>query len=56
MITSVNVGIGKALNLALANNNLLLMGILLTNMVAMIVLINYFVWRRLYNRVNAVYS
>ncbi len=56
VITSVNVGIGKALNLALANNNLLLMGILLTNMVAMIVLINYFVWRRLYNRVNAVYS
>ena len=56
VITSVNIGIGKALNLALLHNDLLLMGILLANMVAMILLINYFVWRRLYNGVNSVYS
>lgn len=56
LITSVSIGIGKALNVALANNNLLLMGVLLANMVAMIIIINYFVWRRLYNRVNSVYS
>ena len=56
VITSVNIGVGKALNVSLAGSNLLLMGILLMNMVAMIVLINYFVWRRLYNGVNAVYS
>ena len=56
IITSVSIGVGKALNVALANNNLLLMGVLLANMVAMIIIINYFVWRRLYNRVNSVYS
>ncbi|MGC8533705.1 MAG: ABC transporter permease subunit [Candidatus Parvarchaeum sp.] len=56
IITSVSIGMGKALNVALANNNLLLMGVLLANMVAMIIIVNYFVWRRLYNRVNSVYS
>lgn len=56
IITSVSVGMGKALNVALASNNLLLMGVLLANMVAMIIIINYFMWRRLYNRVNSVYS
>jgi NitT/TauT family transport system permease protein len=56
VITSVNIGVGKALNLALKNNNLTLMVILLANMVLMIMLINYFIWRRLYNGVNSVYS
>lgn len=56
IITSVGVGIGKALNIALAENNLLLMGVLLINMVAMIMIINYFIWRRLYNKVSSVYS
>lgn len=56
VLTSVSVGMGKALNVALADGNLLLMGVLLANMVVMIILINYFVWRRLYNKVNSVYS
>ncbi len=56
IITSVGIGLGKALNLALADNNLVLMAILLINMVVMIIVINYFVWRRLYNGVSSVYS
>ncbi len=56
VLTSVGTGIGKALNLSLSGNNLFLMGILLLNMVVMILAINYFVWRRLYKKMEVIYS
>ena len=56
VLTSVGTGIGKALNLALSSNNLFLMAILLVNMVIMILSINYFVWRRLYKKMETIYS
>ncbi len=55
VLSSVGLGIGKLLDLALANGNFLLLVIALINLTIMIVLINVFVWRRLYARISKVY-
>ena len=54
-VTQVGIGIGKLLNLALNSNNLLLMLIGLINLSAMIILINTFLWKRLYRKATIVY-
>ena len=56
VLSSVNLGIGKLLDIALANNNLTLMLIALINLTIMIILINTFVWKKLYKRVSDVYK
>lgn len=54
-ITSVSMGIGLLLDNALANNNIVLMGVAIINMTAMIVIINTLVWKRLYRNVSRIY-
>ncbi|MDE1860301.1 MAG: ABC transporter permease subunit [Candidatus Micrarchaeota archaeon] len=54
-ITSVNAGIGRLLDGALASNNIVLMVVAIINMVAMILLINTFVWKRFYKEVSKIY-
>jgi ABC-type anion transport system duplicated permease subunit len=53
--TQVNIGIGKLLDISLSQGNLVLMGIAIINLVAMIIIINTFVWKRLYRKVSDVY-
>ncbi len=55
-ISSVGIGMGKLLDVSLANGNLTLMLIALINLTIMIILINTFVWKRLYKRVSDVYK
>lgn len=54
-VSQVGTGIGKLLDLSLASNNLLLMLIALINLTAMILIINTFVWKRLYKDVSKTY-
>jgi NitT/TauT family transport system permease protein len=56
VLTSVGVGMGKLLDLSLNANNVGLLMLAIVNMVAMIYLINFFVWKRLYRKVAAVYK
>lgn len=56
VITSVGVGMGKLLDLALNANNIGLLALAIVNMVLMIYLINFFVWKRLYKRVADDYK
>jgi NitT/TauT family transport system permease protein len=55
VISSVSIGIGKLLDNALSVGNLLLMTVALINMVVMIILVNRFLWDRLYNFVSKIY-
>ena len=57
VISSVGIGLGKLLDLSISTpGGLLLMAIALLNLVAMIVLVNTFVWKRLYRQVSKVYG
>ena len=56
LLTSVKNGLGVMLDKSLAQGNLQLMVIALANMVIMILLINTFVWRRLYKKASEVYN
>jgi NitT/TauT family transport system permease protein len=58
IISSVGVGMGKLLDLALApgGQGLGLMALALLNLVVMILLINTFVWKRLYRQISKVYG
>jgi NitT/TauT family transport system permease protein len=56
VITSVGVGMGKLLDLALNANNIGLLALAIINMVLMIYLINFFVWKKLYKRVSEYYK
>lgn len=56
VITSVNTGIGKLLDTSLDSGNMLIMGLGLANLTVMIILINRFLWKRLYNKVERVYK
>ncbi len=56
VISTVGVGIGKLLDTALASGNFELMLLGLLNLTAMILLINTFIWKRLYRRVSNVYK
>ena len=55
VITSVNVGLGKLLDVSLSNGNFTLMVLGLINLTIVIILINRFFWKRLYNKVLAPY-
>ena len=56
LVSSVGIGIGKLLDTSLANGNLTLMAIALVNLTVMIILINTFVWKKLYKGVSEVYK
>ncbi|MEM0201937.1 MAG: ABC transporter permease subunit [Candidatus Micrarchaeaceae archaeon] len=56
VITSVSVGIGKLLDVSLDSGNMLLMVLGLINLTVMIIIINRFVWKRFYNKVESVYK
>ena len=56
VITSVSLGIGKLLDTSLDSGNMVLMLLALLNLTIMIILINRFVWKRLYNKVESVYK
>ncbi len=56
IVSSVGTGIGRLLDLSLANGNLLLVGIALINMTVMIVLIDIFVWKRLYRKIVSTWG
>ena len=58
VVSSVGVGIGKLLDLSLApgGQGIGLMMVALLNLVVMILLVNTFVWKRLYNKVTKVYA
>ena len=56
VITSVGLGMGKLLDLALNANNIGLLALAIVNMVLMIYLINFFVWKKLYKRVADYYK
>ncbi len=58
VVSSVGVGIGKLLDLSLApgGQGIGLMMVALLNLVVMILLVNTFVWKKLYNKVTKVYA
>ena len=59
VVTQVNIGIGKLLDTALSSGphgNMLLMSIALINLTVMIILINTFLWKKLYKKVADIYS
>ncbi len=56
VLSQVGAGIGRLLDLSLASGNLTLMVIALINLTVMILLINTFVWKRLYRRMSETYS
>ena len=55
VVSSVGLGIGKLLDISLGSGNLVLMLVALFNLTVMIILINTFVWKRLYRKVSSVY-
>ncbi|MCL5433835.1 MAG: ABC transporter permease subunit [Candidatus Marsarchaeota archaeon] len=56
VITTVSLGIGKLLDVALNSGNMQLMLLGLFNLTLMIIFINKFVWKKLYNRIGSVYK
>ncbi len=56
VITAVHTGIGRLLDVSLGTGNLTLMLIALLNLTAMIILINKFVWKRFYKKIEKVYE
>ena len=54
-VTSVVFGIGKFLDTALASGNIGLLLLAILNLVVMILIIDSFVWKRLYKNVAKVY-
>jgi NitT/TauT family transport system permease protein len=56
VITSVNVGLGKLLDVSLTNGNIILMVIGLINLTIVIILINRLFWKKVYKKVLAPYK
>jgi NitT/TauT family transport system permease protein len=56
IITSVNIGIGKLLDTALDSGNMILMLLALLNFTIMIILINKFLWKHFYNKIENIYK
>jgi len=56
VITSVGIGIGKLLDISLSNGDMTLMLLGLINLTIMIILVNRFVWKRFYDKVENVYK
>lgn len=52
---TIPLGFGYLLDLALLNGKLLVMGFAIANLIVMIVLINRFVWRRMYGQIAKTY-
>lgn len=55
VLTSVKIGIGKLLDVSLANGNVTLMVIALINLTVMIIIINKFLWRKAYKNTEKIY-
>jgi NitT/TauT family transport system permease protein len=55
-ITQVSIGIGKVIDIAATNGDLLLMGLSLLSMSALVITFNILVWRRLYARTTKRYA
>lgn len=55
VITAVNTGLGKLLDVSLANGNIQLMALGLINLTIVIILVNRFFWKRIYNKVLTPY-
>ncbi|MFI5412676.1 MAG: ABC transporter permease subunit [Candidatus Micrarchaeales archaeon] len=55
VITSIGLGLGKLLDVSLSNGNIGLMIVGLINLTIVIILVNKFFWKRLYNRVLTPY-
>jgi NitT/TauT family transport system permease protein len=56
LVSSVHIGIGKLLDLSLSSGNLTLMFIGLVNLTVMIIVLNTFLWKRLYRNISKVYG
>ncbi|MDE1871032.1 MAG: ABC transporter permease subunit [Candidatus Micrarchaeota archaeon] len=56
VITSVSIGLGRLLDVSLASGNIALMVLGLINLTIVIIVVNRFFWKRLYNRVLAPYK
>lgn len=56
VVSSVSVGIGKLLDVSLGSGNITLMIIALLNLTAMIIIVNTFLWKRLYRKVSNTYK
>ena len=54
-VVQVGTGLGKLLDLALAQGNIQLMALGLINLTIVIIIVNRLVWKRAYNRVMSVY-
>ncbi len=52
----VGIGVGKLLDLSLSANNLTLMLLAVANITVMIILLNTFVWKKLYRSVSKMYG
>ena len=55
VLTTVGTGLGKLLDVALANGQTWLMLLGLINLTVVIIVIDRLLWRRLYNRIESVY-
>ncbi len=56
IVSSVSIGIGKLLDVSLANGNLILVATALINLTAMIIILDTFVWKRMYKRVASTWG
>jgi NitT/TauT family transport system permease protein len=54
-VTSVGVGLGKLLDLALATGNIQLLALALINLTIIIIVVNRLLWKRAYGKVMSVY-
>ena len=52
--SSVGYGIGKLLDTSISTNNNLLLAVALINMTAMIIIVNTFLWKRMYRKVASM--
>jgi NitT/TauT family transport system permease protein len=55
ILTTVGTGLGKLLDVALANGQIWIMLLGLINLTIVIIVIDRLLWRRLYNRIESVY-
>ncbi len=55
VITSVHIGLGRLLDVSLANGNIVLMVLGLINLTVVIILVNRLFWKRMYSKVESVY-
>ncbi len=56
IVSSVGIGVGKLLDVSLASGHLILVATALINLTAMIIIIDTFVWKKLYRKVAALWG